>query len=282
MLKPLRQTTLCSESAGISDVGKKRRINQDVCYMNDGAGLYIVADGMGGQQAGDVASRVAVDTLLGWYGLEGRESCGFEQLPHQDSLLSEQADRLVAGIQAANSAVLEKARTHSHLAGMGTTMSAVRITCNTVIVANVGDSPVFLVRDGKIETLSVPHSLSAKCPADNELFGNAKHMLTRAVGVEEEVRVDSCEIQGYENDIVVLCSDGLSNVVQPDTIRQVAGDCSPDEACARLVELANENGGPDNITVVVVRINAMGPEKKHWFASLKKWFITGDQGLKRK
>ena len=249
------------ESAGITDRGKKRQGNEDSLFIEDSLGLYVVADGMGGHQAGEVASRLVVDTI-GDYIKNRRESADNENPINGDETLSPEADRLMSGIHLSNKAVHEAARGNSSYRGMGSTVSAVYFTDGTFIAANVGDSPIYLIRDGRINLLSVPHTVLAEQTAlDPEnaarLGKEFRHVLTRAMGTEESVKADIYEIQCFKDDILVISSDGLSDKASPEEIQQLVDGNGSDAACRRLVDLANHRGGDDNITAIVLKVKTV-------------------------
>ena len=249
------------ESAGITDRGKKRQGNEDSLFIEDSLGLYVVADGMGGHQAGEVASRLVVDTI-GDYIKNRRESADNENPINGDETLSPEANRLMSGIHLSNKAVHEAARGNSSYRGMGSTVSAVYFTDGTFIAANVGDSPIYLVRDGRINLLSVPHTVLAEQTAlDPEnaarLGKEFRHVLTRAMGTEESVIADIYEIQCFKDDILVISSDGLSDKASPEEIQQLVDGNGSDAACRRLVDLANHRGGDDNITAIVLKVKTV-------------------------
>ncbi len=245
------------ESAGMSDVGKKRKGNEDALFLDDDLKLYIVADGMGGHRAGEVASAMAVKSIQEYMRRleveEDKPAC-------MNPGLSEEANRLVSGIHQSNKGIFEASLEDPDRFGMGSTLSALFFSDGTLIAANVGDSPIYLIHDGTIELLSVPHTVMAEHQAlDPE--GRItppemmyQHMLTRAMGIQETVEVDVSEIRCFENDIVVVGSDGLSDKVAPGEILEIAAGARPDKACQSLVDLANERGGDDNITVIVARV----------------------------
>jgi PPM family protein phosphatase len=249
------------ESAGITDRGKKRQGNEDSLFVEDSLGLYVVADGMGGHQAGEVASRLVVDTI-GDYIKNRRESADNENPINGDETLSPEANRLMSGIHLSNKAVHEAARGNSSYRGMGSTVSAVYFTDGTFIAANVGDSPIYLIRDGRINLLSVPHTVLAEQTAlDPEnaarLGKEFRHVLTRAMGTEESVIADIYEIQCFKDDILVISSDGLSDKASPEEIQQLVDGNGSDAACRRLVDLANHRGGDDNITAIVLKVKTV-------------------------
>ena len=246
------------ESAGITDRGKKRKGNEDALFLGDALGLYVVADGMGGHLAGEVASRLVVDTIEDF--IKDKQTCPVDENPNNgDRALSREARRLLSGIQLSNKVVHDAARNNSSYRGMGSTVSAVYFTDGTFIAANVGDSPIYLIRDGNIKLLSVPHTVIAEQTAldpDNaaKLGREFRHVLTRAMGTEESVKADIYEIQCFKNDILVISSDGLSDKASPEEIQQLVDGNGSDAACRQLVDLANERGGDDNITAIVLKV----------------------------
>ncbi|MEA3427841.1 MAG: SpoIIE family protein phosphatase, partial [Thermodesulfobacteriota bacterium] len=159
----------------------------------------------------------------------------------------------------ANNVVHNVSHTKNTYSGMGSTVSAVYFTDKTLISANVGDSPIYLVRNGNIELLSTTHNLFYEM-ADLEpgiamqISPGFKHILTRAMGIEESVKADICEIQCFKGDIIVIGSDGLSDKVSPEEILAVVNKERPDKACNTLVDLANKYGGDDNITIIILKV----------------------------
>jgi protein phosphatase len=236
-------------SAGISDIGKKRESNEDRLYLDDDQGLYLVADGMGGHNAGEIASSLVVTSIRDFF-IAPEITAGNGS---RDGRLSPEAARLLAGIEWSNRVVHEAAATRAGCRGMGSTVSAVYLGADTVIAANVGDSPIYLVRNEKIDLLSVPHTLQADLANETytALMGN---ILTRAVGAREAVDADICELNAFKGDILVICSDGLSTKVPPMEIKSIVTLQAPAEACRELVDLANARGGEDNISAVVLKV----------------------------
>lgn len=246
------------ESAGVTDVGRKRTGNEDALFLDTETNLYIVADGMGGHQAGEVASRLVVDTMRD-YLKRFKTDTDAEEMEDFDETLSKEANRLLSSIHLANLSINRASHINEAYRGMGSTVSAVSFTDKTVIAANVGDSPIYLVHNGTIERLSVLHTVMAEYAAiDSEGAANLgreyHHMLTRAMGIEETVEPDICEIPFFKNDIVVISSDGLSDKVSADEILEIVSKAKPEKACWKLVDLANERGGDDNITVIVAKV----------------------------
>jgi len=244
------------EAAGLTDVGKKREGNEDSYFLDEANQLYVVADGMGGHQAGEVASGLVVATI------QSLVSDDAEDADSYDTMLSPHANRLAAWVRAANKAVYEKSRAREDYRGMGSTLAAVYYTDTTFIAANVGDSPVFLVRDGSIEPLSVTHTVAAELSVSNpeklkQLDEKIQHMLTRAIGVGADVTPDVCELQCFRGDIIIICSDGLSNKVPAAEMADIVSGATPEAACRTFVDLANQRGGEDNITVIVLKVAAL-------------------------
>ena len=231
-----------------SDVGRQRTSNQDCCGMavspGDGARLWIVADGMGGHAGGEIASRVAVDAAKASF------SDGEGAL----------AERLRTAIAVANRAVLAAAQQDRALAGMGTTAVALAADGESLCVANVGDSRAYRVRRGRIEQLTRDHSVVAELvrrghiSEDEAMMHPRRHEVMRSLGFEWDLDVDVDPVEPSAGDCFVLCSDGLSGVVDDAEIAALCAKRRPSDAARALVDAANARGGPDNITVQVIRI----------------------------
>lgn len=246
------------ESAGITDVGRKRKANEDSIFIDDRMRLYIVADGMGGHKAGEVASRVVVETI--------RDSMhrfmnhvDAKKMAYARDDISPAANQLLSSIHLANQTVFQLSQTQPAYDGMGSTASVVFLSGKSLIAANVGDSPIYLIRNGKIETISTPHTyvaeLAALDPAAAErLSEQYRHMITRGMGLKEEVKPDIREITARKGDRIVICSDGLSDKASPEDIRSAIDGKPAKVSCKALVNLANERGGDDNITVIVLQL----------------------------
>ncbi|CAB1061215.1 Protein serine/threonine phosphatase PrpC, regulation of stationary phase [Olavius sp. associated proteobacterium Delta 1] len=246
------------ESAGITDVGKKRRGNEDALFLDDTLGLYVVADGMGGHRAGEIASQLVVKTISR-YILQSKNNGDAEKHIHPNNTLSHEANRLLSGIRLSNKVVHEASLDNEACRGMGSTVSAVYFTDGTFIVANVGDSPIYLIRDGKIKLISVLHTVMAEQaainPANAQKLGREfRHVLTRAMGTDGSVNADIYEIQCFKDDILVISSDGLSDKASPDEILELVIQNGLDTACQKLVKLANDRGGDDNVTTIVLKV----------------------------
>jgi protein phosphatase len=264
------------ESASITDKGKKRKANEDALILEDALGLYVVADGMGGHRAGDIASRLVVITIAEHI-KKSIDNDDWDQTADFDVTLSREANRLLSGIRMSNQVVHDASLKNKSCRGMGSTVSAVYFTENTLIAANVGDSPIYLVREGKIKLLSVPHTFLAELKALNpEIAGKLgmqyRHVLTRAVGTEKFVKADIYELQFLRDDILVISSDGLIDKVSPEEILKLAHNNEPDVACQKMVKLANDRGGDDNITVIVLKVKLVknSPPKINLLLALVK------------
>ncbi len=267
------------ESTGISDIGKKRKTNEDAVLVDDQLGLYVVADGMGGHRAGEVASKLVVETLRDFIKQDPDREDEIA-LDEADETLSEEANRILSGIKISNKVVYEISKSKEKYRGMGSTVSALYLNDQTMIAANVGDSPIYLVQKGKIELLSVPHTVMAEHAAMNpesadQLGEEYRHMLTRAMGAEEMVSADIYEIPCFQDDVLIISSDGLSDCVSPDEILEVVVNNSTEKACQSLVDMANERGGYDNVTVIVLKVKNA---KKHP-RSMKGLLTRGVKGL---
>jgi protein phosphatase len=262
------------ESAGISDIGKRRKQNEDSLFLDDRLGLYVVADGMGGHNAGEVASKLVVETIRD-YIRQGQSDDPVEERVGIDANLSKEAQLLLAGIQLSNRIVHQTALSNEAYRGMGSTVSAVYFTEKTFIVANVGDSLIYLIRNGAIEQLAVPHTLVAeqteRDPDNAELlWSDFKHVLTRAMGVDEKVKADINEWPLCKNDILVICSDGLTDKASAEEILELVYNRRSERACKSLVDLANARGGDDNITVIVLKVTSMENEAGGFTAWIKR------------
>lgn len=249
------------ESAGITDVGRKRTNNEDSLFVDDDQNLYVVADGMGGHQAGEVASKLVVETIRD-YMKRFQEDDNAEELEDTDESLSKEANRLLSGIQLANRGVYHVASNKEKYKGMGSTLSAALFTDDALILANVGDSPIYLIHNESIELLSVTHNvISEQTAIDPEaaqkIGAQYRNLLTRAMGIEETVLPDISEIPYFQGDKLVISSDGLTDLVDPDEILDVITNEKPEKACKTLVALALDRGGHDNITVITLNVKAV-------------------------
>ncbi|MBM4384066.1 MAG: Stp1/IreP family PP2C-type Ser/Thr phosphatase [Deltaproteobacteria bacterium] len=237
-------------AAARSDVGMRRRGNEDRFALVPEQGLYLVADGMGGHTAGQIASQLAAEAAArAINALEGASAAPSEKL------------RMV--VTAANRAIYLAAQRQPEYAGMGTTIVAVLAAGERCALAHVGDSRAYLVRRGRIRQLTDDHSIVGELLRRHEISADAarehphRHVLTRALGVRESVEPDLAELTPAPGDVFVLCSDGLTNHVEDGELAKFVSETSDlQEACEDLVDLANGRGGEDNVTVVLARVDA--------------------------
>ena len=249
------------QAAGFSDIGKVRKANEDCFLINEPIGLYVVADGMGGHRGGGIASRIAIETIDAYMATPPEEFSATSGA-HADDAQSVTAQHLRQSIFLANQKIYAQSLKDKACRGMGTTVSALYLTGNSIITANVGDSPIYLLRNREIETLYTPHTLlheRKKIPKSMEgRYSESRlaHILTRAVGIRPDVGVALVETPCFSDDIVVLCSDGLSGKISREEIRDLVYQNDSASACRKLTDLANQRGGEDNITVIVVRVTS--------------------------
>lgn len=247
------------EVAGETNVGMKRNHNEDNFSILEENGLYIVADGMGGHASGEVASQMAVDALKEFFA--ATEQDPERTWPYKmDRSKGYEENRLITGIKLANLRIYESAQREAKQRGMGTTLVSLFAVEDGVYVAHVGDSRSYRIRDKKLEQLTEDHSLlndyikmKRLTPEEIANFPH-KNVIVRALGMKDTVKVDTRFETPREGDTYLLCSDGLSGPVSDEELLEITL-AAPDikTAGARLIERANQNGGPDNITVVLAR-----------------------------
>ena len=245
-------------SAGLTDIGRKRDNNEDTFFIDDQVGLYIVADGMGGHRAGEVASSTVVSSVKDYMDAFHTSPVAQEA---NDSNMSPAATAVCHSIELANRVVFQLSQDQGSFKGMGSTAAVAYMYDDSLVTANVGDSRIYLIRKDSIEQLTQDHTLLAEHIKKNPDWDPnsasipMKHILVRAVGIHETVEADVYEIQPLPGDLILMCSDGLTDMLDDEEIHgKVLEGGSPDEICSRLVDQANERGGADNITVVVVLI----------------------------
>ena len=234
----------------MTDVGKIRQVNQDYIFTSENPvgklpNLFIVADGMGGHNAGDFASRYTVETVV-------------DAIKNSDE--TETIAIIRGAIEETNRKLIEKANEDVRLSGMGTTIVLCTIDGDEACVANVGDSRLYLLGD-KITQITKDHSWVEEMVKKGELTESQarihpqKNIITRALGIDEVVHADYFEIDVKPDDKILMCSDGLTNMVEDEDIEYIIRHSSSiEKAVENLVEKANENGGKDNITVILVQI----------------------------
>ncbi|MGH7234961.1 MAG: Stp1/IreP family PP2C-type Ser/Thr phosphatase [Nitrospiraceae bacterium] len=243
-----------------TDVGLRRAHNEDSLCADPDIGLFMVCDGMGGHKAGEVASRMAVEVIQ-QYLREARANTLQPIIGDYDSTFSPQTNRLASASRLANQAIYDAGRSRPDHAGMGTTVVSAVIWGQILSIASVGDSRMYLIRGGSIQPLTADHSLVAEQVRRGILTEEEaersphRHVLTRALGIDQYVQVEVNEICLLERDALLLCSDGLTGGVRPPEILRVIGsEPEPQAACERLVTMANDAGGEDNTTVILITV----------------------------
>lgn len=242
-------------SAGITNIGRKRKINQDSFLMEPGSNLFVVADGMGGHAGGETASRLTVETVVQSVLADKAAKLG-----------AESGDILMGAIHRANTAVHSTAEKNKELAGMGTTVVAMFFTAGKIFIGHVGDSRVYMAKKKQLWQLTKDHSLvNEKLKAgiitrDQMKRDRSRNVITRSVGFESSVLVDIYEKDVNSGELYIACSDGLSGMVDDTELLRIidekgwdGDDLNP--LANTLIDAANANGGDDNVTAVVVRVD---------------------------
>ncbi len=252
--------TLSIDARGITDVGQRRDHNEDAFLVDEALGLFIVADGMGGHAGGGTASRLAVETIRNAVRhAREHEADRFGGGGADDTRVP---DLLRQAVEEACAVIYRTAQGEPELAGMGTTVTAVLLDGRAAFVAHVGDSRCYLLREGRIYQVSEDHSLvneqlkAGAISVDEAKHSRFKNIITRSVGFEQQVVVDLIGLEIDAGDALVVCCDGLSNLVDDPEIFSIVDESPLDLAPGRLVALANDRGGDDNITVIVIKAAA--------------------------
>ena len=254
-------------AAGKTDQGLVRANNEDNFYLDEKLGLLVVADGMGGHASGEIASQLAVNVIRDYF--QGPQKL----IGNADPAFSETTNKLNCAVQLANQAVYEAAQSSPQLKGMGTTIVAVLLKRNKLSIAHIGDSRAYLIRAGNIDQLTDDHSMVNEqvkhdiiSPAE-AATSEMRNILTRALGISAETEADLDELTVFSDDILLLCSDGLTTMLSDEAIMDIISAAgNPAAACDLLINAANEHGGKDNITVAVGYL-----KKKKWYSALFKF-----------
>jgi serine/threonine protein phosphatase PrpC len=244
------------EVAGRSDVGRVRQSNED-CYGFDlRQGVFVVCDGMGGHAAGEVASKIAVDTVLNYFRDKEPLAANAELV---DAPLG--AQLLSDAVNKANESILEYAEGHASASGMGTTLVAARFAEEKFTIAHIGDSRIYLLRQGSLLQLTEDHSLVMEqvrrgiMTVDEAKKSTAQHIITRALGTDDNSPPDLAEFPAETGDILMLTTDGVLRHLEDQQIHEaLAESASLQEACDHMIELALDAGGEDNATCVLIRV----------------------------
>lgn len=263
-----------------SDPGRVRENNEDSFRLAPEINLFVLSDGMGGLEAGEIASKLAVDTVV--------EHC--EQAEADPSLavfgkhiegVSDPCNRMASAVRLANTAIYENARNRGGKAAMGATIVVLRVFEDRVCIAHVGDSRAYLLRAGQFDQLTEDHSFVADqvrrgvLTPEEASRSRMHNVLTRALGIDPTVDVDVTEELLMDGDVFLVCSDGLFRELSNAQITGILAETDdPQRAASRLVDLANQAGGGDNITVIVLRNS---PKSSRPFAKIGRWFKGSDQ-----
>jgi protein phosphatase len=240
-------------------VGRRRVSNEDSFFHDDGIGLYAVADGMGGHAAGEVASQEAIDTVRGMVRQGEGLLRAVEAGDHSAQTLWRMGRLLESAVQAATYMVFGIAQSDPEQAGMGTTLSALLLCGPFGVTAQVGDSRIYMVREGRVSQLTEDHTLIAWqlkqgiISESEAALSPHKNVITRAVGSREYVQVDTTFFQTEPHDQFVICSDGLHGYLREDEIPPIVA-LGPEQAVRRFIDTANLRGGRDNITAIAVEV----------------------------
>ena len=264
-----------------SDIGRKRPHNED-CFVADGSlGLYVVCDGMGGGNAGEVASRMAIETIVAHVRSPVGKLPAARTAPAEpnDPNLAPATNQLTQAIRAANAEVFRASWKEPKYAGMGTTVAAARLSEHLLSIAHVGDSRVYLIREGAMQPLTTDHSWVAEQVAQGYMTEEEaersprRNIVTRAVGVDSTVDIDVIEMPVFDGDLLLLCSDGLTRGVRAvDILRTVQQNGDLREKTDRLIALANDAGGDDNVTVMLIVVGSKA-NARLWQRLTQRWFL---------
>jgi protein phosphatase len=259
-------------SGGVSDVGRVRSNNEDCYRMVPERALFVLSDGMGGEAHGEIASALAVETVVK-HCIEGENNPALPVFGETQAGWSARTKRLSSAVHLANKKIFESAAQHPEQSGMGATLTAMWIAENSLSLAHVGDSRGYVLRAGALQQLTNDHSLVAEQVRRGILTSaqaeesEMQSVLLRALGANPEVEVDAEEQPLFPRDILLLCSDGLTRMVMdPEIAGALQSEPDPGKAAERLVAVANERGGADNVTVIVMQT---GTEPKSWFSWLR-------------
>lgn len=260
-----------------TDAGRVRSHNEDAVFVEPALGLAVLADGMGGYNAGEVASGMATTLLAAELAKAFADQAPDVRLA--DGQLWARA-ALLREIDRANGAIYQAAQSQPQYAGMGTTLVVALFHDDTVTVAHIGDSRLYLLREGNFRQLTRDHSLlqeqidSGIITAEQARYSQNRNLVTRALGIDPTVEVEINDYEVEPGDVFLLCSDGLNDMVEDDEIALTLTSLSANlDLCAtQLVDMANDNGGRDNVSVILVMAKQAFPVARGWWARLLAWF----------
>lgn len=267
--------TLAVEVAGKSDVGCVRTNNEDNFGYDLDSGIFVVCDGMGGQAAGEVASELGVNVLLSYF-RHAAESGEYQQVGAPLDGLSRDALALASAIRLANRTIYEAGQKQAASAGMGSTVVAALVKGNALAIANVGDSRIYLIRQGVIQQLTQDHSLVMEqvrrgfLTLEQAERSEMQNIILKALGSEENVDPDVEDLVVLPGDILLMCSDGLTKYLRdPEILESVSGTATLDAACDVLIQTAKERGGDDNVTCLLLKI-----VERPWYKNIFQKFSS--------
>src|SRR5450830_821460 len=251
------------EIVRLTDVGQRRDHNEDTIASDIELGLVVLADGMGGYKAGEVASEIATLTIVA----ELKES------------MQTLEPGLVDAVSKSNESIFSVSESQPQCAGMGTTLVVGLFTNNKLIAGHIGDSRMYRFRQGELVQITQDHSLlqeqlnSGLITPEQAKFSNNKNLVTRALGIDPEVELELHEHDVLPDDIYLLCSDGLSDLVPDEEISETLGTLSAnlELAANQLIQMANDNGGKDNISVILVKVLKPFPVERTWYNNFFNW-----------
>lgn len=265
------------EVVRLTDVGQRRDHNEDAIASDADVGLVVLADGMGGYKAGEVASEIAVLSITS----ELKESMQSLVPGQADLLLGMQAEAqlILDAVKNANETIYKVSQSQPQCAGMGTTLVVGLFTNNKILVGHIGDSRMYRMRHQQLSRLTEDHSLlqeqikSGLITEEQAQYSANKNLVTRALGIDPEVELELNEFDAEVGDVYLLCSDGLTDLVEDSLIAATLNMLSSDltETAQKLVNMANEHGGSDNISVILVRVNAAFEYKNAWYNNFLNW-----------
>jgi len=260
-----------------SDLGLKRKINEDSFLADKGIGLFMVLDGIGGHLAGEVASKLGLNTIK-----ENVMRSLTDKWLAESQNLSREVQILNESLALANNVIYEAATSQPEYFGMGTTVASLLLGCENIAIAHVGDSRIYLIRENSIERLTEDHSLVVEqlkrgiISAEEAEKSGMKNIITRALGAEELLTPTVDEIIPFNNDLFLICSDGLTDLVTDDEILEIIlkNRHLLDHAVQNLIDKANEKGGKDNITAILISVKCRSRKKltKYLFSALDRVF----------
>ena len=251
-----------------TDVGRQRLRNEDNFLLLEKYSLSVVADGMGGHVDGNIASQIAVDTIKSFY--QSKYNGHIEQVDSKEELIKLQKEFLTDAVQEANRNIFARNRGSFALEGMGTTIVVLQVEKKYALTACVGDSRIYLLRQKTLKQVTQDHSLVSELVRYNiidekdKIFLQNKNIITRALGMTETVSVDITKQEIFSGDLFLLCSDGLTDLVENEKIEAILNENydNLDLGLDKLIEEANNLGGQDNITVSLVKINEESKKTK--------------------